>query len=93
MRIEFDDDTLLLRDASEGVPFVEWDDRIDEARAQAYRYRALLDWAGTWNGAREHRGGDAEQRTLQQGFDQSLEDVARAYPNLELTPSAPHRTP
>jgi len=41
MRIEFDEGTLVLRDAPEGIPYAEWDDRIDEYRAQAYRYRAL----------------------------------------------------
>ncbi|MFB6187168.1 MAG: hypothetical protein ABEI86_09925, partial [Halobacteriaceae archaeon] len=30
MRIEFDDGTLLLRDAPDGVPHAEWDDRVDE---------------------------------------------------------------
>jgi rubrerythrin len=31
MRIEFDDGTLLLRDAPENVPHAEWDDRVDVA--------------------------------------------------------------
>ena len=48
MNLEFDDGTLLLRDAPEGVPYAEWDDRVDEFRAQAYRYRSLLDWADKW---------------------------------------------
>nr|WP_239643393.1 hypothetical protein [Natronococcus jeotgali] len=43
MNLEFDDGTLLLRDAPEEVPYVEWDDRIDEFRTQAYRYRLLLE--------------------------------------------------
>ena len=47
MRIEFDDGTLLLRDATENVPHAEWDDRVDEHRTQAYRYRALPERAGT----------------------------------------------
>ena len=46
MRIEFDDGTLLLRDAPDDVPHTEWDDRVDEYRAQAYRYRTLLEWTG-----------------------------------------------
>jgi hypothetical protein len=48
VRIEFDDGTLLLRDAPDDVPYAEWDDRADEFRAQAYRYRALPDWTGIW---------------------------------------------
>ena len=48
MKLEFDDGTLVLRDASADVPYAEWDDRVEEYRAQAYRYRALLDWAGAW---------------------------------------------
>jgi superfamily II DNA or RNA helicase len=80
MQIEFDDGTLLLPDASEDVPYAEWDDRVDEFRAQAYRYRGLLDWAGAWDD-------DSDQRTLAQGFDQLIEDRVRAYPALELTPA------
>ena len=80
MRLEFDDGTLLLRDASDDTPYTEWDDRIDEYRAQAYRYRPLLEWAGAW------ADGD-EQTTLQDGFDHALEDAARAYPALDLTPA------
>ena len=45
MRVVFDDGTLLLEDVPERVPHAEWDDRVDEYRAQAYRYRALLRWA------------------------------------------------
>jgi len=81
MRIEFDDGTLLLHDAPEDVPYAEWDDRVDEYRAQAFRYRAILRWAGAW---------DAEQTTLQQGFDQEVEDSARAYPDLYLEPALQH---
>jgi len=61
MNIEFDDGTLLLHDAPESVPYAEWDDRVDEYRAQAYRYRALLNWAGAWD---ETDGDPAEQSTL-----------------------------
>jgi hypothetical protein len=32
MRIEFDDGTLLLRNAPDDVPCAEWDDRVDEYR-------------------------------------------------------------
>jgi hypothetical protein len=49
MRIEFDDGTLLLHDAPEDVPYAEWDDRVDEYRAQAFRYRTILEWAGESN--------------------------------------------
>jgi len=80
MRIEFDDGTLLLRDAPDNVPYAEWDDRVDEYRTQAYRYRALLEWAGAWS------DGD-EQATLHDGFAPALEDAARAYPDLDLTPA------
>ena len=78
MRIEFDDGTLLLHDAPEDVPYAEWDDRVDEYRAQAFRYRTILEWAGESN---------AEQTMLQQGFDQEVEDSARAYLDLHLEPA------
>ena len=78
MRIEFDDGTLLLHSAPDEVPYAEWDDRVDEYRAQAFRYREILEWAGKSN---------TEQTTLQQGFDQEIEDSARAYPDLYLEPA------
>ena len=80
MKVEFDDGTLLLRDAPETVPYAEWDDRVDEYRTQAYRYRALLEWADAWDS-------NGDQATLQQGFDQALEDEARAYSDLYLEPA------
>lgn len=80
MRIEFDDGTLLLRNAPETVPHAEWDDRVDEYRAQAYRYRALLEWAGQWAESNS-------QATLRDGFSHELEDAARSYPDLALTPT------
>ncbi|ADE02850.1 DEAD/DEAH box helicase family protein [Haloferax volcanii] len=80
MRIEFDEGTLLLHDAPETVPHAEWDDRVDTHRAQAYRYRALLKWAGQWSDG----GGQA---TLDSGFSHAVEDAARAYPDLALTPA------
>ena len=80
MRIEFDEGTLLLHDAPEVVPHAEWDDRVDTYRAQAYRYRALLEWAGRWNDG----GGQA---TLDSGFSHDVEDATRAYPDLALTPA------
>ena len=45
MRLTFDDGTLLLEDAPDSVPYAEWDDRVDEYRAQAYRYHDLHQWA------------------------------------------------
>lgn len=78
MQLEFDDGTLLLRDALEEIPYGEWDDRVDEYRAQAYQYRALLTWAGVWT------DGDG-QTTLTNG--ESIEDTARVYPGLALTPA------
>ncbi|EMA05599.1 DNA repair helicase RAD25 [Haloarcula vallismortis] len=80
MRLEFDDGTLVLHDAPETVPHAEWDDRVSEYRAQAYRYQAILDWAGHWTDG----GGQA---TLQDGFTHDVEDAARAYPDLALTPA------
>ncbi|MFC6752031.1 DEAD/DEAH box helicase [Halorubrum tibetense] len=80
MRIEFDEGTLLLYDAPEEVPHAEWDDRVDTYRAQAHRYRALLEWAGQWN------DGDG-QATINSGFSHDVEDAARAYPDLALTPA------
>ncbi len=80
MRIEFDDGTLLLRDASDDVPYGEWDDRVGEYRAQAHRYRALLEWAGVWTDR-------DEQATLHNGFAHTIEDAAHAFPKLELTPA------
>ena len=84
MKIEFDDGTLLLRDAPESVPYAEWDDRVEEYRAQAYRYRALLDWGGAWGTA---DGDAAEQTVLDDGFDKAIEDWARGYPDLHLEPA------
>jgi len=55
-------------------PYGEWDDRVDEYRTRAYRYRALLEWAGKWTDGNE-------QATLQEGFAHTLEDTARAYPD------------
>jgi superfamily II DNA or RNA helicase len=80
MRLEFDDGTLLLENAPETVPYAEWDDRVDAYRAQAYRYRPLLEWAGQWA---ESDG----QATLQDGFSHDVADAARAYPDLALTPA------
>ena len=83
MKLEFDDGTLLLRGATETPSFAEWDDRVDEYRTQAYRYRKLLEWAGTWDETHGREANNAKQRTLQQRF----EDAARRYPDLELTPA------
>lgn len=80
MRVEFDDGTLLLVDAPDDSPHAEWDDRVEEYRAQAYRYRDVLEWAGAWSGT------DA-QATLQERYSESVEDAARAYPDLDLRPA------
>jgi len=67
MRIEFDGGTLLLREVSEDVPYAEWDDRIEEFRAPAYRYRPLLEWADAWNVENSSTAGpeSAHQETIQ----------------------------
>ena len=80
MRLEFDDGTLLLHDAPEAIPVAEWDDRVGEDRAQAYRYRSILEWAGQWS---ETDG----QATLQDGYSHDVEDAARNYPDVALTPA------
>jgi superfamily II DNA or RNA helicase len=79
MRIAFDDGTLLLEDAPDSVPYPEWDDRVDEYRARALHYRDICEWA---------RNTDS-QATLDQAAQpvDSLEDVARAYSDLDLTPT------
>ena len=88
MRIEFDGGTLLLREASEEVPYAEWDDRVDDYRAPAYRYRSLLEWADTWNG---DIPGPAVEEPVNQETIQSatvtVEDTARAYPAFALDPA------
>jgi superfamily II DNA or RNA helicase len=79
MRIAFDDGTFLLEDAPDTVPHAEWDDRVDEYRTRAYHYRAICDWARTTDG----------QATLAETAQtvESLEDTARAYRDLDLTPA------
>ena len=32
MQVEFDDGTLLLRNAPDDAPYAEWDDRVGEYR-------------------------------------------------------------
>lgn len=70
MRLSFDDGTLLLEDASETVPYAEWDDRVNEYRAQAHHYREIQAWADGSDG----------QATLQQSAATvtEFEDAARA---------------
>jgi len=79
MRIVFDDGTLLLEDAPDAVPYAEWDDRVNEYRARAHRYRALLEWA-------EDTGGQATLQETAATLD-AVEDDARAYSDLHLTPA------
>ncbi len=80
MRIVFDDGTLLLEDAPDSIPYAKLDDRVDEYRAQAYHYRALLDWA---------KNGDSGQVTLPESTAtvDTVEDAARAYSDCYLEPS------
>jgi len=50
MHISFDDGTLLLEDAPDTVPYAEWDDRVDEYRAQTQQYRSIRAWANGTDG-------------------------------------------
>ncbi|MBP1924091.1 superfamily II DNA or RNA helicase [Halorubrum alkaliphilum] len=79
MRLSFDDGTLLVEDAPESVPYAEWDDRVDEYRAQAHHYRDIRKWVSGSDG----------QASLEQpmGTVAELEDEARAYSKFHLTPS------
>ena len=79
MRLSFDDGTLLLENAPDTVPYAEWDDRVDEYRAQAQHYREIRKWANESDG----------QTTLRESTAtvEEIEDVARAYSELYLTPS------
>ena len=79
MRLSFDDGTLLLEDAPDSVPYAEWDDRVDEYRAQAQHYRDIREWATEPDGQ-----ATLEQSTATVG---QLEDDARAYSKFHLTPS------
>ena len=81
MRIVFDDGTLLLEDAPETVPYSEWDDRVDEYRTHAHRYRDLLNWAGERN-----REGQATLESTTQTIS-AVEDAARAYREFNLSPA------
>ena len=79
MRLSFDDGTLLFEDAPDTVPYAEWDDRVDEYRAQAQHYRDIRQWATESDG----------QATLEESTATvaKLEDEARAYSEFYLTPS------
>ena len=79
MRIAFDDGTLLLEGAPDSVPYAEWDGRVDEYRARALHYRDLYKWGHNTDG----------QATLDQAAHpvESVEDAARAYRDLDLTPA------
>ena len=79
MRISFDDGTLLLEDAPDTVPYAEWDDRVDEYRAQAQQYRSIRAWANGTDG----------QVTLSESTPtvESLTDDARSYSEFHFTPS------
>jgi len=79
MRIVFDDGTLLLKNAPDTVPFTEWDERVEEYRARAQHYREIRAWANGADG----------QATLNEATTtvENVEDEARAYSELALTPS------
>ncbi|MEF8826882.1 MAG: DEAD/DEAH box helicase family protein [Halapricum sp.] len=79
MRLAFDDGTLLLEDAPDTVPYAEWDDRVGEYRSRAHHYKALRAWATQTDG----------QATLDAAVHavESLDDAARAYRDLDLTPA------
>ncbi|MDL0126660.1 DEAD/DEAH box helicase family protein [Halobacterium salinarum] len=87
MHLEFDDGTLLLRNAPEGAPYAVWDDRVDEFRAQAHRYRSLLDWADEWQTDSSDDGQSTLQQSARRPHALDLEDSARSYPDLALTPT------
>ena len=90
MRIEFDGGTLLLREASEDVPYAEWDDRVEKYRTPAYRYRSLLEWADAWDGDDSTPGSGAQESDYQETIQSApvaVEDTARAYPDLALDPA------
>ena len=89
--LEFDGGTLLVRDADEDVPYVEWDDRVEEYRAPAYRYREILEWANEWESqdtthSRSVEEKSPHQETMSSAIDVG-EDRARAYPELALEPA------
>nr|WP_204365473.1 hypothetical protein [Halococcus morrhuae] len=87
MRIEFDEGTLLLQEVSGDVPYAEWDDRVEDYRVHAYRYRPLLEWADAWDGETSSTAVEASnhQGTIQSAT-ATVEDIARAYPQLALDP-------
>ncbi|GGI97112.1 hypothetical protein GCM10008995_03830 [Halobellus salinus] len=79
MRLAFDDGTLLLENAPDTVPYAEWDDRVDEYRAQAQYYRDIREWATEPDG----------QPTLEESTATVAEfkNDARSYSKFHLTPS------
>ncbi|MFC7074702.1 DEAD/DEAH box helicase family protein [Halovenus rubra] len=79
MRLSFDDGTLLLEDAPEDVPYAQYDDRVDEFRAQAQHYSDIREWATESDG----------QATLEESTATvaEFEDDARAYSEFYFTPS------
>jgi superfamily II DNA or RNA helicase len=87
MRIEFDGGTLLLREAGEDVPYTEWDDRVEEYRAPAYRYRDLLEWADAWESDDSTSIAQESHQESLQSVTVAVEDSARGYPGLALTPA------
>jgi len=80
MRLVFDDGTLLLEDAPDSVPYAEWDDRVDEYRAQAHHYRELLELTAD-NGDGQATLSDATAAVA------PVEDTARGYADFHFVPS------
>ena len=78
MRLSFDDGTLLLENAPDTVPHTQWDDRVEEYRAQAQHYREIYEWVI----------GD-DQASLQESTARITDvvDAARSYSEVNLTPS------
>ncbi|PHQ43583.1 DNA repair helicase [Halorubrum sp. C191] len=79
MRLAFDDGTILLEDAPDAVPYAEWDERVDEYRARAQHYCDICDWLADPN---EQATTEPSTATVA-----DVEDDARAYSELHLTPS------
>jgi hypothetical protein len=75
MRLSFDDGTLLLEDAPESVPYAEWDDRVDEFRAQAQHYREMRAWANSPEG----------QATLEEATASVTESLCMFWPATDPT--------
>lgn len=47
--IKFDDGTLLIENGDASIPYVQWDARVNKWRAQAFRYREIIEWMNRWD--------------------------------------------